>query len=166
MKKPAPIRVPTLLSALVLVLTTAYALLRYSALPELIPIRFNGAGEAVGFGARGMIFLYPAVALLFWGVLTLVASSKALLGHLNLPFPVPDTARAEVVDLSRAMIAWMTCALTALLCIPSVALIHGSVPVMNVVIAVCLAAMAAAAVFYLIKIRRVCRAARPWDTEL
>lgn len=166
MKKSAPTRLPTLVSALILVLTAAYALARYSSLPELIPIRYDAAGEASGFGARGMIFLSPAVALLFWIVLTLVASSKALLDHLNLPFPVPESAKAQVVDLSRAMIAWMTCALTVLLCLPSLALIHGSAALINVSTAVCLAAMVAAAVIYLLKIRRVCRAARPWDTAL
>ncbi len=166
MKKSAPARIPTILSALVLVLTAAYALIRYTSLPETIPIHFNARGEADGFGARGMIFLSPAIALLFWVILTAVSSSRQLVGHLNLPFPVPDEAKERVVDLSRAMIAWMTAAVTVMLCIPGIALIHTSTVLVNVSTAVCIAGMVGAAVYFLIKIRRVCREARPWDTTI
>lgn len=166
MKKSAPTRIPTIISALIIVLTVAYALIRYTSLPETIPIHFNARGEADGFGARGMIFLSPAIALLFWVILTAVSSSRQLVGHLNLPFPVPDEAKERVVDLSRAMIAWMTAAVTVMICVPGIALIHTSAALVNVSTAVCIAGMVGAAVYFLIKIRRVCRDARPWDTAI
>lgn len=166
MKKSSPTRIPMLVSALIIVLTVAYALIRYSTLPESIPIHFNARGEADGFGARGMIFLSPAIGLLFWGIMSAVSSSRSLVGHVNFPFTVPDEAKDRVVDLSRAMIAWMTAAVTVMLCIPSLALIHSSAAVTNISTAVCLAGMVGAAVYYLIKIRRVCREARPWDTAI
>lgn len=166
MKKSAPARTPTIISALIIVLTVAYALIRYTSLPETIPIHFNARGEADGFGARGMIFFSPAIALLFWVILTAVSSSRQLVGHLNLPFPVPDEAKERVVDLSRAMIAWMTAAVTVMICVPGIALIHTSTVLVNVSTAVCIAGMVGAAVYFLIKIRRVCREARPWDRTI
>ena len=166
MKKSAPTRIPMLVSALIIVLTVAYALIGSSTLPESIAIHVNARGEADGFGARGMIFLSPAIGLLFWVILSAVSSSRSLVGHLNFPFPIPDEAKDRVVELSRAMIAWMTAAVTVMLCIPSLALIHSSAAVTSVSTAVCLAGMVGAAVYYLIKIRRVCREARPWDTAI
>lgn len=166
MKKSAPTRIPTIISALIIVLTVAYALIRYTSLPETIPIHFNARGEADGFGARGMIFLSPAISLLFWGIMSAVSSSRSLVGHLNLPFHVPDEAKERVVDLSRAMIAWMTAAVTVMICVPGIALIHTSTVLVNVSTAVCIAGMVGTAVYYLIKIRRVCRDARPWDTAI
>lgn len=166
MKKSAPTRIPMLVSALIIVLTVAYALIRYSSLPEIIPIHFNARGEADGFGARGMIFLSPAISLLFWGIMSAVSSSRSLVGHAHFPFTVPDEAKDRVVDLSRAMIAWLTTAVTVMLCVPGVALIYASSAAVSVTTAVCLTSMVGIFIFFLIKIRRVCRDARPWDTAI
>ena len=46
----------------------ALTLTNYSILPEIIPIHFNGAGKADGFGNKTHIFVLPIISsLLFIG---------------------------------------------------------------------------------------------------
>ena len=50
----------------------ALPLINYSILPEIIPIHFNGAGKADGFGNKTHIFVLPIIStLLFIGLTTL-----------------------------------------------------------------------------------------------
>jgi len=50
----------------------ALSLTNYSILPEIIPIHFNGAGKADGFGNKTQIFVLPIIStLLFIGLTTL-----------------------------------------------------------------------------------------------
>ena len=50
----------------------ALPLINYSILPEIIPIHFNGAGKANGFGNKTHIFILPIIStLLFIGLTTL-----------------------------------------------------------------------------------------------
>ena len=50
----------------------ALTLTNYSILPEIIPIHFNGAGKADGFGNKTQIFVLPIIStLLFIGLTTL-----------------------------------------------------------------------------------------------
>jgi len=50
----------------------ALTLTNYSILPEIIPIHFNGAGKADGFGNKTHIFVLPIIStLLFIGLTTL-----------------------------------------------------------------------------------------------
>ena len=50
----------------------ALTLTNYSILPEIIPIHFNGAGKADGFGNKTHIFILPIIStLLFIGLTTL-----------------------------------------------------------------------------------------------
>ena len=50
----------------------ALPLINYSILPEIIPIHFNDAGKADGFGNKTQIFVLPIIStLLFIGLTTL-----------------------------------------------------------------------------------------------
>ena len=50
----------------------ALPLINYFDLPEIIPIHFNGAGKADGFGNKTHIFILPIIStLLFIGLTTL-----------------------------------------------------------------------------------------------
>jgi uncharacterized membrane protein len=63
----------------VLVLVLAATALVYRDLPDIIPIHWNAAGEANGYGARITIFLLPLITglmLLLWPVLPTVSPDK------------------------------------------------------------------------------------------
>lgn len=57
-----------LVGLITLILFWIYTIYHYSSLPEIIPIHYNGAGEADGFGDKINIFSLPVVAtVLFIG---------------------------------------------------------------------------------------------------
>ena len=112
MKKSAPTRIPMLVSALIIVLTVRLRpyLLYLPAGNNSHPLQRPRRGGRLR--RAGDDLPLPAIGLLFWVILSAVSSSRGLMGHLNFPFVVPDEAKDRVVDLSRAMIAWMTTAVT------------------------------------------------------
>ena len=50
----------------------ALPLINYSILPEIIPIHFNGAGKANGFGNKTHIFVLPIISTLLFIGLTIL----------------------------------------------------------------------------------------------
>ena len=50
----------------------ALPLINYSILPEIIPIHFNGAGKANGFGNKTHIFILPIISTLLFIGLTIL----------------------------------------------------------------------------------------------
>ena len=50
----------------------ALPLINYSILPEIIPIHFNGAGKANGFGNKTHIFVLPIISTLLFVGLTIL----------------------------------------------------------------------------------------------
>jgi uncharacterized membrane protein len=50
----------------------ALPLINYSILPEIIPIHFNGAGKADGFGNKTHIFVLPIISTLLFVGLTIL----------------------------------------------------------------------------------------------
>lgn len=44
----------------------------YASLPEQVAIHFNMRGEPNGWGPRGVVLVFPAVALVMFGVLTVI----------------------------------------------------------------------------------------------
>lgn len=58
--------------AVVLLLHWAGVAYHFEALPEVIPVHYNGAGVADGFGARAMIYALPVVATVLYVGLTIL----------------------------------------------------------------------------------------------
>lgn len=52
---------------------TVHSVASYGHLPERIPVHFNAAGEADGFGGKAMIWLLPAIGLASWLLMTLTS---------------------------------------------------------------------------------------------
>jgi uncharacterized membrane protein len=68
-----------------------YPAIQFGSLPESIPVHFNAAGEADGFGDRTTIWWLPAVC-------TVIVAMLLLLGRIphTLNYPVPiNPANAE-----------------------------------------------------------------------
>lgn len=58
-----------LISATLLILLIAYAILSYSELPDTIPSHFNAKGEVDGYSEKSMLWLLPAIGIvLFFGL--------------------------------------------------------------------------------------------------
>jgi hypothetical protein len=58
-----------------------FTILAYPALPAIIPVHYNGAGVADGFGDRWMIFTLPAVATVLYAGLTALTRFPHVLNY-------------------------------------------------------------------------------------
>nr|WKN34112.1 DUF1648 domain-containing protein [Tunicatimonas sp. TK19036] len=56
-------------------------LLNYAALPETIPVHYNGAGEADGFGSKGHILMLPLISMLLFIGLTILNRFPHILNY-------------------------------------------------------------------------------------
>jgi uncharacterized membrane protein len=76
---------------LALLLLWGVALYGYLTLPAVIPVHFNGAGQADGRGPKAMIFLLPLAGTLLFSGLTALNKRPDL---YNYPAPLtPDNTR-------------------------------------------------------------------------
>lgn len=48
-------------------------LIYYDDLPQKIPVHFNSAGEPDGFGSKTTLFLFPAIGLFLYSLLTIIS---------------------------------------------------------------------------------------------
>ena len=67
-------RIIEFIGVLFLVALIAIPVIYYKQLPDRIPVHFNGAGEADGFGGKSSIWIFPAVGLFIWLLMTIVAA--------------------------------------------------------------------------------------------
>lgn len=65
-------KIVELASGAVLLLMWIWILIHYAGLPDIIPIHYNGAGEADGFGLKGNILILPALATVLFAGFTLL----------------------------------------------------------------------------------------------
>jgi len=63
-----------IIPSLLCILPLGYALSIFNTLPDIIPIHFNGQGEADGFGSKYFIFLGAAMPFIGWGTMIVVKS--------------------------------------------------------------------------------------------
>lgn len=57
---------------LLLLISWGMTITSYSTLPDIIPIHYNGAGQADGFGGKGYIFILPLIATILFVGLTIL----------------------------------------------------------------------------------------------
>ena len=53
--------------------TLVYIFIKYSELPDQIPIHFNGKGEADSYGGKGSLWMLPIVSIFLYALLTIAA---------------------------------------------------------------------------------------------
>lgn len=70
-------RILRLTALALLIFNCALSIWAYLELPDIVPTHFNLAGTPDDFGSSRSIFISPALALLFYGVLSLLAGRYA-----------------------------------------------------------------------------------------
>ncbi|GIP35220.1 DUF1648 domain-containing protein [Paenibacillus sp. J2TS4] len=73
-----------ILSLLLIVGIVVYLSMEWSGLPDQIPIHFNAAGEADGWGGKGFLWFMPAVACLLWAGSTILEKFPHIYNYTNL----------------------------------------------------------------------------------
>lgn len=86
--------------ALFIVLIAAY----WSKLPDTIPIHFNLAGKADGWGRKATILVLPGIALFIYVTMTLVIQSSK---NINYPVPITPENAERQYRLARHLLAVM-----------------------------------------------------------
>ncbi len=76
-----------------LIATWLLPLLYWSSLPELIPVHFNGRGEADGMGSRFSLFLVPATASVLFCLLAYFGRRPVLWEKYQLALAGVDAGR-------------------------------------------------------------------------
>ncbi|MFM9946367.1 MAG: DUF1648 domain-containing protein [Saprospiraceae bacterium] len=89
--------------ALLLILIAVY----WSKLPDTIPIHFNLAGEADGWGRKATILVLPGIALFIYVTMTLVIQSSK---NINYPVRITPENAERQYRLARHLIAVMKAA--------------------------------------------------------
>ncbi|MDZ5713339.1 DUF1648 domain-containing protein [Jeotgalibacillus haloalkalitolerans] len=69
-EKPFWAKLFSLISLILLVVATAYLAISWGNLSDVIPIHFNAAGEADGFGGKWSAIMLPVIGFVMWGSLT------------------------------------------------------------------------------------------------
>ena len=84
--------------------------LEWSAVPERVPMHFNGAGEVDGWGSRYSIFLLPSI-LGGTTLFMLLVAYKTPVSQMNIPFPVTEQNAAAHYTLARTLLLVMAAAI-------------------------------------------------------
>lgn len=65
-------KILNLISFLVLISMPLYLILTWKSIPDTLPTHFNGIGEADAWGGKGSLILLPVLAILIYGMITLL----------------------------------------------------------------------------------------------
>ena len=97
-----PFRLVWFLSFVVWLISTLYIAIHFAGLPDTLPIHFNHAGKADGFGPRSTLLTLPIIALVL-GVLLFWVHRKP--HWLNYPVKITDQNRRRQESLALGMLA-------------------------------------------------------------
>ena len=110
-KRPAPDYVTgpvtrglRLASLLGIVALTAYILVRYPALPEIVPIHFNFSGEADGFGDRSSLLWLSAVMFGSGALITWLSTKPNV---FNYPAEITKANAQRLYREGERMMVWV-----------------------------------------------------------
>jgi len=79
-------------------------LTNYFKLPEIIPIHFNAAGEADGFGNKTNIFLFPVIATIIYAGLTIINRYPHL---FNFPTKITEENAMRQYIIATQMVRYL-----------------------------------------------------------
>jgi len=92
------------LSLLALALPAIYLFMVWGELPAKVPIHFNAAGEADGWGGKGTSLILPVIGLLLFLGMSLL---RKIPHHFNYPVKLTQENAAQKYRLSIQMMSWM-----------------------------------------------------------
>jgi hypothetical protein len=92
------------IALIVLAFITVGAFYGPARLPDRIPTHFNAAGQADGWGSPLMLLVFPAMAVVIYLLMSLVARFPSA---FNFPVRVTPLNRRRLEALALDMIAWL-----------------------------------------------------------
>lgn len=104
-------KITTALCALLLVAATVFVLIRWSHLPDEIPIHYNFAGEVDDYGGKGSLILMIVLAWVVFFTMTICIKYP---DKWNMPVKVTEENKSRLYAITRAMMEVMK-VLTSLL---------------------------------------------------
>jgi uncharacterized membrane protein len=152
------------LGALVLLVWITFrAIYGPDRLPDRIPTHFDFAGQPNGWGSPAMLWLFPAVAVGIYLLITLVARFPET---FNYPVQVTAENRPRLEALNLSLIAWLKAEILCLfawiqwMIVVAARQGHNGLP--PVLIPVCIVAIFATVGWHIVAMRRAARtASRP-----
>ncbi len=99
------------LAAAAIAVPFMFIALNWSAIPDQVPIHFNGAGEADDWGGKGSIFALPVILGATAGSMILVAGTVSGKG-MNIPFTVTRENAEAHYELTRTLLVVMAAAIS------------------------------------------------------
>lgn len=113
MKLTGPQKVMELLSAAFLLGMFFYLIFRWGSIPSMVPSHYGAGGEADAWNTKGVILLMPFIALILYGVLSLITFFPNV-------WQVKDTAAAQgnrrIYAGVRGLLTASKCVMTAIFC--------------------------------------------------
>lgn len=114
-----------------LVLQFLAPLILWRRLPDPMPIHFNAAGEANGWGSRASLFVFPGISLAMWLFLSLVTRLDPR--KWNMPFSVPFGREIPVYSAVKTMLVAVKLETLLIFAGMEAVLLTGTTQVLNVV---------------------------------
>lgn len=119
-------KVLEVLGWLALIVVWIIPIINYPALPDIIPIHYNGLGEADGFGSKNYIWSLPIIATLLFVGLTLL---NRIPHHFNYPKEITEeNAEQQYYAATRLMryIKFIIVVIFGMIVIPTVQFHEGN----------------------------------------
>jgi uncharacterized membrane protein len=101
-----------ILGWLSLLIMWVYALLKYSTLPDSIPIHFNGEGRPDEFGSKATIFMFTGIGTFIFIVLTILNKYPQSFNYLDKI--TPENAQLQYTNATR-MVRFLKLAISFIL---------------------------------------------------
>lgn len=97
-------KISTAICVLILAAVTVFVFLSWSDVPDRIPIHYNFAGEANGYGGKGSIILLIAISWITFLILTI---SVKFPDKWNMPVEVTEENKSRLYAITRALLEFM-----------------------------------------------------------
>lgn len=98
------LEIVSLVALVLLIFITIGAFYGPARLPDRIPVHFNAAGQADGWGSPALLLVFPGFAVVIYLLMSLVSRFPAA---FNFPVRVTPLNRPRLEELALNMIAWL-----------------------------------------------------------
>lgn len=92
------------ISVVVLVHSIVYLILKWTDLPETIPIHFDGRGNADGWGSRAFLLFMPLLSMFLFIGLSLLSKIPH---KFNYPGPITPQNAAHQYRAAKSLLSWI-----------------------------------------------------------
>lgn len=103
-KKTRLERLHDILSIVILAYSIVYLIMRWTGIPETIPIHFDARGNADGWGGRSFLFFLPLLSIFLYIGLSLL---RKIPHKFNYPGPVTEQNAARLYKAAILLLSWI-----------------------------------------------------------